>query len=140
MPQSRFVVAFALTASAALATAPTATAADYPKVEIIKQHLQYGATYMTGEVAFYNRSAGVDGVAHIVGCRTIFATTINLEATGKEEMIDERSTSRKCDGDFPVHLNVPADIAGGADRVYLELRDGDGKSFNPLVDMKYRLR
>lgn len=129
-------VALAAAASVALGTAP-ASAADYPVVPIRQGDLQYGATYVTGTVTFYNQSVKVDGLAHFVGCRTVYATAIDIRENGDERVLDIGSTSPQCDKDHPVSIGLDAKTAGGADVVKLELRDGKGKSFTPSVYFYY---
>lgn len=116
---------------AAIVTAPAASAA-YPVGEIKKEHLQFGATYMTGTVTFYNRSVGIKGPAHFVGCRTIHAWSVDIQGS-VDKILDYGSTSPKCDRDYFVDIPLEANIPGGAERVVIELRDGAGKAFSPRV-------
>jgi hypothetical protein len=132
--------ALAAIAGVAFGGAPAASAADYPYAVIEKSHLQFGATYVTGKVTFYNRSAGVTGTGHFVGCRTLYAWAIDKQPGDKEVVLDVGSTSPQCDKNHPINIPLEANIAGGADRVLLELRDGAGKPFATRVFMRYDLR
>lgn len=129
-------LALAAAGSVVLGAAP-ASAAPYPVVPIQKGDLQYGATYVTGSVTFYNQSVKVDGLAHYVGCRTIYATAYDIRENGEERVLDVGSTSPQCNRDHVVDIGLDAKTAGGADIVKLELRDGNGKSFAPPVYFYY---
>ncbi|MDX8147651.1 hypothetical protein SK854_36460 [Lentzea sp. BCCO 10_0061] len=134
------VTALAATAGMVFGAAPSAAAADYPYADIEMSHLKFGATYVTGRVTFYNRSASVVGTGHFVGCRTLYAWAIDKQPGDKEVALDVGSTSPQCDKDHPINIPLEANIAGGADRVILELRDGAGKPFPTRVFMRYDLR
>lgn len=129
----------AATASVTIAVAPAASADEYPYAVIEKEHLQYGASYLTGRVTFYNRGASVNGTAHLVGCRTFYAWTIDKQGD-KEVPLDVKSSSPKCDGNFAIDIPLEANIVGGADRVIIEMRDGAGKPFPVREAFRYDLR
>lgn len=111
--------------------APAASAA-YPESVIEADDIKYGASYMTGKVFWYDRSILVRGPAHFVGCRTLYVEVYDILADGVTwKILDHKSTSPKCDGDFLLERNASADAPGGADVVVLNLADGEGR---PLLN------
>lgn len=118
--------ALAAAASLALGAAPAASAAAYPTSTIGAEDVDYGATYMTGKITWYNRAVNVSGPAHFVGCRTVYVTTYDIHADGTWHYLDARSTSPRCDTNYFVDLGPTADVIGGADVVLVEMRDGSG--------------
>lgn len=131
MPKTRTrlaagVAALAAAASVAFGAAPAASAAAYPTSTIGAEDVDFGATYMTGKVTWYNRSVNVSGPAHFVGCRTVYVTTYDRHADGTWHFLNDRSTSPRCDTNYFVDLGPTADVAGGADAVLVEMRDGSG--------------
>jgi hypothetical protein len=125
------LAALAAAASVAIAVAPAASAAEYPSGPIEMNDIKYGASYMTGTVTFYNRSVGITGPAHFVGCRTIYAFAYDVQPGGARKQLDAGSTSPQCDRDHFVNIPLAADVSGGADLVRLEMRDGNGKALGP---------
>lgn len=119
------LAAFAAAATATLAGAPAASADVSRTIEA--RDIKVGASYMTGTITFYNRSVSVKGPAHLVGCRTIYATAYDIQEGGGLKRIDIGSSSPQCDKDHLINIPLDADTPGGADMVMLEMRDGDGK-------------
>jgi hypothetical protein len=123
----------ATAAGLALGGAP-ASAADSVTRTIEADDIKYGASYMTGTIAFYNRSVSVTGPAHFVGCRTIYAIAYDIQEGGGLKRIDIGSSSPQCDRDHFINIPLSADTPGGADMVMLEMRDGDGKPLGPFEE------
>jgi hypothetical protein len=103
-----------------LAAAPVATAA--PASVVRDFTLPYGASHATGTATFTNRSVILDGTLHAVGCgRTVYGY-----AYAGNYPLGSASSTPRCDGDWAFHVPVPADVAGGADSVDVELLAPDG--------------
>lgn len=81
------------------------------------------ASYFDGTVTFYNRSVGVVGTFHAVGCRRFYASS---HAGGRQ--LDIRSTSTHCNSTTTENISLSADVAGGADRVRVALTDRYGQN------------
>ncbi|MEU4519894.1 hypothetical protein AB0F52_14380 [Amycolatopsis sp. NPDC024027] len=103
-----------------LATAPAATAA--PTSVARHFHVPYGNSYADGYATFTNRWVTLDGTLHAVGCgRVVYGDSY---AAGK--YLDSASSTPRCDGNWPIHIPVPADVVGGADSVLITLAAPDG--------------
>jgi hypothetical protein len=103
-----------------LAAAPAATATQ---VSVVRHfHVPYGNSYADGDATFSNRWVTLDGTLHAVGCgRTVYGDSY---AAGK--YLDSASSTPRCDGNWPFHIPVPADVVGGADSVKITLAAPDG--------------
>ncbi|WP_410592000.1 hypothetical protein [Amycolatopsis sp. lyj-23] len=108
-----------------LATAPAATAAQ---VSVVRNfYVPYGASYATGTATFTNRWVTLDGTLHAVGCgRTVYGDSY---AAGNPIPGGSASSTPRCDGNWPIHIPVPADVVGGADSVAVSLIVPDGYNF-----------
>ncbi len=90
-----------------LAGAPAATAA--PESVTKELHLEYGASVLHGTVTFSNRTVTIDGTLHAVGCRFVWG-----DSYAKTNYLGSGSSKHHCDKNHPIHVPVPADVAGGA--------------------------
>jgi hypothetical protein len=105
------------------AAAAPASAAAYPTVNFL---LKDGAGgYFAGTVTWYNRSVGVVGTFNADGCERVLARSI-AGITG----LDTRSTSLHCNTQTSENIPLSADVPGGADRVYIDIRDEYGTVIN----------
>lgn len=85
----------------------------------------YGASYATGTATFSNRWVTLDGTLHAVGCgRAVYG----FAYAGINPVGDGASSTPRCDGNWPFHVPVPADVAGGADSVFITLVAPDGSN------------
>ena len=107
-----------------LATAPAATAAP---ASVWHFHVPYGASYADGDATFTDRSVILDGTLHAVGCgRYVWGDSFNgPDSSGH---LGSASSTPRCDGNWSFHVPVPADVAGGADRVLITLIAPDGRN------------
>ncbi len=118
----RTVAAGAAAVGLVLVTAPAATAGQ---VSVVRNfHVAYGASYATGTATFTNRWVTLDGTLHAVGCgRVVYGDSY---AAGKGIDGGSASSTPRCDGNWPIHVPVPADVVGGADSVLITLAAPDG--------------
>jgi hypothetical protein len=106
------------------AAAAPASAAAYPTVNFL---LQDGAGgYFAGTVTWYNRSVGVVGTFNADGCERVLASSL----VGITTALDTRSTSLHCNTQTSENIPLSANVPGGADRVYIDIRDEYGTVFN----------
>jgi hypothetical protein len=108
-----------------LATGPAATAApaSYTHGFIIS----YGASYVIGEATFTNRSVILDGTLHAVGCGRVVLGN-SYAGPDLSDHLGSGSSTPRCSGDWSIHVPVPADKPGGADRVLITLVAPDGSA------------
>lgn len=112
------LVGFAFAFTSVLAVAPVAHAATtaYPTKHF---HIEYGNTYTTGTVTFYNRSVTVSGEQKAVsssGCRFTSAFV------ARPDFMNGRGESAAiCSGSTKFSFSFPADAAGGAESVTVNL-------------------
>ncbi|KFU77242.1 hypothetical protein SAMN04489729_0593 [Amycolatopsis lurida] len=97
----------AATVALVLAGAPAATAA--PESVTKELHIEYGASVFHGTVTFSNRTVTIDGTLHAVGCRFIWG-----DSYAKSNYLGSGSSKQHCNKNHPIHVPVPADVAGGA--------------------------
>jgi hypothetical protein len=116
----RRLVPALISLAAVLATvfviAPPAEAAAYPRSTF---RVPYGNTYTTGTVTFYNRAVVVEGEQKAVsssGCRKTTGITV-----AGDEQLGQNEWAWTCSGSQKFSFTVPANRAGGADRVWVTL-------------------
>jgi hypothetical protein len=110
------LVSLAAAAATVIATAPSAEAASYPRMTF---RVEYGQTYTTGTVTFYNRAVVVEGEQKAVsssGCRKTGA-----QAVAGGEQLGRNEWAWTCSGSEKFSFTVPANRPGGADRVFVNL-------------------
>ncbi|MDX3193934.1 hypothetical protein PV458_36525 [Streptomyces sp. MN03-5084-2B] len=103
-----------------LATAPAATAA--PASVVRHFHVPYGASYIDGDATFTDRSVILDGTLHAVGC----GRYVKGQSRARDIILDEATSTPRCDGNWSFHVPVPANVAGGADEIVIYLKAPDG--------------
>ena len=81
----------------------------------------YDGSYFSGTVTWYNRSVGVAGIYNAVGC-----TRVYMAALDGRRVLDERSTSLHCNKVTLENIPLSANVPGGADRVYIDIRNEHG--------------
>ncbi len=112
-------VALVLTTAPAATAAPASVARDF--------HVSYGASYADGTATFTNRTVILQGTLHAVGCgRAIYGYSY---AGGNPISGGAASSTPRCDGNWSFDVPVPANVAGGADSVLIELVAPDGYGY-----------
>jgi len=102
---------------AAMIAPSQAAAAPYP---VTPFNVPYGNTYTTGTVTFYNRQATVVGEQKAVatsGCRYTVGTAYTLD----NRPLGTNRSQVTCNGSERYQFNVPANVAGGAAYVEVDL-------------------
>jgi hypothetical protein len=118
------VVAGVAAVGLVLASAPAATAASESVVRDF--YVDYGASYASGTATFTNRSVILEGTLHAVGCgRAVYGDAY----AGTDNYLGSASSTPRCDGNWSLDVPVPANAAGGADRVLITLVAPDGTDF-----------
>ena len=117
-----YVLLTAMAAVIPFLTAPTAAATSQAEAAYITRYFnaEYGNTYSRGQVTFYNRSVLVDGQHKSVSsssCRYTVATSFTASGT----ILGRDSAHRVCNRSEAYSFTLPADVAGGADRVDVSL-------------------
>ncbi|MFJ8593482.1 hypothetical protein [Streptomyces sp. NPDC093598] len=124
------LVATSRTASAALATAALflfpvgqANAVTYPTSDYAVPN---GQTYTKGKLTWYNRSVQLTGEQKSVStssCRKTYVAAYRSDGGPNYTRLSERTTKPVCGASIGISVNVPADVVGGADFVYICLDD-----------------
>jgi hypothetical protein len=109
-----------LVAAPTVAAAAPASADAYPTLNFLVKDGAGG--YFSGTVTFYNRSVGVVGAFNASGCERAYATSL-VDSTA----LDARSTSLHCDTVTDANFSLSADVPGGANRVYLAIKNEYGR-------------
>lgn len=117
------VAVLTLAAAPPVATAAPASAVAYPTTEFLIRDGAGG--YFSGTVTWYNRSVGVVGAFNAHDCERVLARSI-VDLTA----LDARSTSLHCNTVTSENIPLSADVAGGANRVYIDIRDEYGNVFD----------
>jgi hypothetical protein len=111
------------TAAPTVAAAAPASAVAYPTTDFLIRDGAGG--YFSGTVTWYNRSVGVVGAFNAHDCERVLARSI-VDLTA----LDARSTSLHCNTQTSENIPLSADVPGGANRVYIDIRDEYGNVFD----------
>jgi hypothetical protein len=106
-----------------VAAAAPASAAAYPTTNFLIKDGAGG--YFSGTVTWYNRSVGVVGAFNADECERVYASSL-VNTT----RLDARSTSLHCNTVTSENIPLSADVPGGANRVYIDIRDRYGNVFD----------
>lgn len=130
--RSAYVLAAAASlAMAAVVTTPAVAATPAPSAtQATAVHLEYGASYISGTLTFFNRSVGFTGSLRAVGCRRAWFSAYDTSGTS----LGARSSSTHCDTTVAIPVTLPADVVGGAAYVTICM---DDQNANPLVCQDY---
>ncbi|MEU4248337.1 hypothetical protein AB0F15_13095 [Amycolatopsis sp. NPDC026612] len=120
------MAAVAASAATLFAAAPAASAAPAGQVATSSSTAAHSAAEEAAidfphTTYLYARSALVEGFLYTDTCVRIYASTY----AGPSRRLDRKSTSLKC-VDSKIHIELEANIPGGADRVLFEVRDAAG--------------
>ncbi|MFF2331189.1 MULTISPECIES: hypothetical protein [unclassified Streptomyces] len=108
-------------AAAVLSLLPVghANAAAYPTSDYA---VPYGQTYTKGKLTWYNRSVQLTGEQKSVStssCRLTYIAAFRSDGGPDYTRLSERTTKPVCGKSIGISVNVPADVVGGADFVYI---------------------
>jgi hypothetical protein len=110
-------VAVAVVVAGMFFAATPAAASAYPTSTF---QLPYTASYYNGTVTWYNRTVDVKGTFKASNCRRIYA-----EAWAGTTLLDTQNSSTWCNKTAPAPLPLEADVAGGANVVYILMTTED---------------
>ncbi|RVU28118.1 hypothetical protein EOT10_07635 [Streptomyces antnestii] len=115
----RYAVVAPLAAALLLVPVGPGSAASYPTS---KYKVAFGQTYTKGSLSWYGRSVLLKGEQKSVSkssCRLTYVAAFRSDGGPNYTRLSERTTKPVCGRSRSISVTLPANVAGGADFVFI---------------------